>query len=87
MECAEEVKKKINKDARETWRARCEDGCFVKTHTLTADLMTQVFLSHARKIHVCGSAECAQVWCGVHSFCEVFSSFVDLLTLLDHSKI
>ena len=51
--------------ARETWRARCEDGCFIKTQTLTADLTTQV-LGHTRKIHVCGSAECAQVWCGAY---------------------
>ena len=28
--------------ARATLRARCEDGCFNKTQTLTADLMTQV---------------------------------------------
>ena len=34
--------------------------------TLTADLMTQV-LSHAIKNHVCGSAECAQVWCSVYT--------------------
>ena len=52
--------------ARETWRARCEDGCAVKTQTLTVDLMTQV-LSHTRKFHACGSAECAHVLFSVYT--------------------
>ena len=70
LECGWTVQKRSSKGttttARETWRARCEDGCFIKTQPLTADLMTQV-LSHARKIHVCRSAECAQVWCCVYT--------------------
>ena len=70
LECEWNVQKRSSKGttttAHETWRARCEDGCLVETQTLTAGLMTQV-LSHARKIHVYGSVECAQVWCCVYT--------------------
>ena len=69
LECGWNVQKRSSKGttttARETWRARCEDGCFVETQTLTADLMNQV-LSQSRKNHVRGSTECAQVWCNVY---------------------
>ena len=32
---------------------------------------TNTNLSHARKIHVCGSVTCAWVWCGVHRYLPV----------------
>ena len=67
MECAE------GGQVREQQRLRVRHGVpdvkmvvFVKTQTLTAELMTQV-LSHTRKIHVCGSAECAPMWCSVYT--------------------
>ena len=41
---------------------------FIKTQTLTADLMTHFLsLEPREKIHVCGSAECAQVWFSVYT--------------------
>ena len=59
--------------AREQQRLRVRHGVpevkmvvLSRHKKLTADLMTQV-LSHARTIHVCGGAECAQVWCSVHT--------------------
>ena len=55
MECEWNVQKRSSEGttttARETWRARCEDGCFIKTQTLAGDLMTQV-LTHAKKSRV-----------------------------------
>ena len=71
LECEWNVQKRSSKGttttARQTCRDRCEDGGFVKTQNHTSDLMTQV-LSHTRKNHVCGSAECAQVWCNVQKY-------------------
>ena len=61
--------------AREQQRLRVRHGVpdvkmiVCETQTLTADLMTQI-LSHARKIHVCGSVKCAWVWCSVHKKTE-----------------
>ena len=49
VECEDEAKSRTTTTARETRRARCEEGCLVETQTLTADLMTQV-LSQTRKI-------------------------------------
>ena len=62
VECAEDVIKGTTMTARATCRGRCEEGYFIKTQTLPADLMTLV-LSHARKF------TCAEVrnvrTCGV----------------------
>ena len=45
LECEWNEQKKSSKGttttAHETWRVRCEDGCFVETQALTAGLMTQ----------------------------------------------
>ena len=56
VECAEDVKssKGTTMTARATWRARREDGYFYHDTTF----------SHAKKIHVCGSVECARVFGG-----------------------
>ena len=58
------MQKKSNKGttstARETLRAKCEDGCFVETQTLTADLMTQTLSPREKNPRLRKSGMCAK---------------------------
>ena len=74
--------------ARETWRARCEDDCFVQTLTLTADLMTQV-LSHTTKksrVRKCGMCA-SMVWCFLQHLQLCFANSVQRTVKMLKAKL